>query len=76
MGLSAVARQPMLAAMPSVASPAGAGRQATGLSAQDQVALIAARPVALHSAVLAAANLVSADVAGSASDQGSVDTYL
>lgn len=81
MGLSAVAGYSAFTPMPSASVLAGTKTQAMGLSEQDQVAVIGARPMVLHSAALAAANLASSDAqnpasTGSASSQGSLDTYL
>lgn len=81
MGLSAVAGTSTIRPMPPAVVPAGAGTQATGLSKQDQLAVLVARPAALHRATLAAAQLAPAGTAdptstGSASGQGSLDTYL
>jgi hypothetical protein len=72
MELSAVTGRPA----PPAAHFAGPAAQGGGLSAQDQVAMIAARPEALRGAALAAAHLVSPDAGGAASGRGSVDAYL
>jgi hypothetical protein len=74
MDVSAVTTFPALAAVRPSPALASVDLQATGLSEQDQVALIAARPAALHSATMVAANLASPD--GDSTSSGSVDTYL
>lgn len=76
MGLSAVAGTSTVRPMPAAVAAAGAGPQATGLSKQDQLAVLVARPAALHRAALAADHLAPSDTAEPASGQGSVDTYL
>ncbi|HET9657757.1 MAG TPA: hypothetical protein VFP72_20565 [Kineosporiaceae bacterium] len=78
MGVSAVARYMAFPPMPPAVAPAGAGAPATGLSERDQLAVVGARPAALRNAARVATNLASSDPAstGSASGQGSLDTYL
>lgn len=78
MDVSTVARYSGLPTMPPAGPPAGSTGPASGLSKQDQLAVLGARPAVLHLAATAAADAGPADPAstGSASGQGSVDMYV